>query len=171
MTRTSIIIRIVFAIILFVSALLLYRKFVSWFLVDKPGITYGSDSLTTIGRHALLFSACFAFPPIGSIVLNLQKVWNVLISSLTLLLCVVAGILIKRALLINDINYILSVAKDSEERNEYRLSIEAVLPDVYMIVSLIIGLCLLFVLKRMRITFRGDSDESSKRLVSQLLSK
>ena len=171
MTRTSIITRITCAIIFFVSALLLYRKFVSWFLIDTPGIIYWSDSLTTIGKHALLFSACFAFLPIGSILLNLRKAKNILFASLTLLLCVLAGILIKRNHLVSDIDQILSLAKGGEERNEYQLSIEAILPDVYMIVSLLLGLFLLFVLKGTGIMFRGDPDESNRKLVSQLLSK
>lgn len=169
--RTSIIIRIIFAIILLVSAFFLYRKFVSWFLIDRPGIIYLSDSLSTIWRHALVFSACFAFVPLGSILLDLRKIKNILTASLILLLCIIAGILIKRVLLAGNIKYILSEGQVDEERIEYSLSIDAVLPDLYMFASLIIGFCLLLVLKRTRVLFRNDSDDSNNNLVSQLLSK
>ena len=171
MTRTSIILRIVSAIILFAFGFLLYRKFASWFLIDRPGIIYLSDSLGTIWRHALVFSACFAFIPLGSILLDLRKTKNISTASLILLLCIIAGILIKRALLARNIKYILSEGQVSEERIEYSLTIDAVLPDLYMVCSLIIGLCLLIVLKRIRALFRNDSDESNNNLVSKLLSK
>ena len=71
----------------------------------------------------------------------------------------------------SDINEILFLKKAGEDQNEYSLSIEGVLPDVYMFTSLVIGFCLLLVLKRVRILFRNDSDESNNNLVSQLLSK
>ena len=70
-----------------------------------------------------------------------------------------------------DINEILFLKKAGEDQNEYSLSVEGVLPDVYMFASLVIGFCLLLVLKRVRILFRNDSDESNNNLVSQLLSK
>ena len=171
MTRTSIIIRIVSAIILFVCALFLYRKFVSWFLIDSPGIIYLSDSLATIWRHGLVFSASFAFIPVGSLLLNLRKAKNILIASLVQLLCIIAGVFIKRSFLMRDINEILFLKKAGEDQNEYSLSVEGVLPDVYMFASLVIGFCLLLVLKRVRILFRNDSNESNNNLVSQLLSK
>ena len=71
----------------------------------------------------------------------------------------------------SNINEILSLIKTVEDQNEYSLSIEGILPDVYMFASLVIGFCLLFVLKRTRVIFRNDSDESNNNLVSQLLSK
>ena len=70
-----------------------------------------------------------------------------------------------------DINEILFLKKAGEDQNEYSLSVEGVLPDVYMFASLVIGFCLLLVLKRVRILFRNDSNESNNNLVSQLLSK
>ena len=71
----------------------------------------------------------------------------------------------------SDINEILSLQKAGEDQNEYSLSIEGVLPDIYMFASLVIGFCWLLLLKRVRVLFQNDSDESTNNLVSQLLSK
>ena len=71
----------------------------------------------------------------------------------------------------SNINQVSSLKRAVEDQNEYALSIEGILPDVYMFASLVIGFCLLLVLKRIRILFRNDSDESNNNLVSQLLSK
>lgn len=171
MTRPSIILRIASAIILLVAAFFLYRKFVSWFLIDRTGIVYLSDSLTTIWRHALVFSGCFGFVPVGSILLNLRKAKNIVIGSLILLSFLITGIFIKRIVLGSEINEILSLEKAGGEQNEYSFSIDGVLPDVYMVTSLIAGFSLLLVLRKARILFRNDSDESNNNLVSRLLSK
>ena len=161
MTRTSIIIRILLAIALFFSGFFFYGKFVSLYLFDEDFVYFESLSPSDQTKHVLMFGICLMAIPVASIFLKLTKVKSILISMSIISGFLLFGILIKRFLF-------MSMIESESETASYGLSLDKVLPELYMIVALIIGYCLLHHLKKEEILFRKDSPDLSKEIISQL---
>ena len=159
MSKASIVIRISLAAILFVAGFYLYWKLIPWFLIKKPGVKYISYLLSQQASHALIFSLCLAFIPIGSLLLNLRKTKNILIASGILLIFPLIGLFVKRILLLFNIDRYHSEGLFKDSGIEYHLPLEKALPELYMFIALIIGFIALLLLKRERILFKDDSEK------------
>ena len=158
MTKASIFIRISLAVALFVTGVYLYGKFVPWFLIHKPGVTYISNSVSGQFKYALFFSLCLAFVPIGSLLLNLKKGKNILIASLFFFFFLVLAILVKRFFLATNIKKYHSGQLFNDFAIEHQIPLEKALPEIYMFISLMIGFTIFWFLKEKRILFKHDSD-------------
>ena len=123
---------------------------------------YVSLSPTDQTKHVLMFSTCLAAIPIASLFLRLKKSKSILISMAIISGFLIFGIVIKRLL------FMTLIEANEPEFGFYHLSLDKVLPELYMIVALIIGYFLLRHLKKEEILFRKDSSDLSKELISQL---
>ena len=163
MNKTSVIIRILISVILFIFGLLVYNKISYLFLVDKPGVKYIPTNIKFISANvvAFFFGLCLAFIPMSSVLLQLSKISNILISGVTISVFLFAGVWAKRLLLTFEINKDLRRYKDGLELFTSEAS-----PSVCMAIALIIGFILLLYLKAKRILFRNDSPVPGKDLIS-----
>jgi hypothetical protein len=161
---------IILSIILFVIGLATYSKFIHWFLVRREGIKYIVSGVSEQFSHMILFSLVFAVIPLSAFVLKLKNVKNIFISSGILLGFVLAAIVGKRSLLIHYIEkfYVPSI---NGEKLESQFLLRESSPETYMFVALVTGFILLIILKSLKVLFRYDSEESTNKLRSQLLSK
>ena len=163
MTRkASIGIRILLAIALFFSGLFFYGTFVSLYLFDEDFMEYESFSPSYQTKHILMFSICLASIPTVSLLLKLKKFKSILISVAIILGFLIFGILIKKLL-----SKVLMNSSEFEGPVIYLVSLDKVMPELYMIVALIIGYFLLRHLKKEGILFRNDAFGSGSNLVSQ----
>ena len=163
MNKTSVIIRILISLIFFIAGLLVYYKLINLFIVNKPGVKYISTNLKYITSHVVsfYFGLCLAFIPMSSILLQLSKLKNIVISGVAISLCLVAGVLVKRFLLTIEISINLKKYKDG-----FEMSVRQASPVVCMLVALIIGFIILLYLKAKRILFRNDLPVAGKDLIS-----
>jgi hypothetical protein len=152
--RTKTII-IILSAILFVLGIAIYSTFIQWYLVKGEGIKYMAPGVSDQFSQTMLFSLTIAIIPLGALVLKLKKVKNIFISSGILMGFVLVAIIVKRSLLIYNIDkfYVPSI---NGEKPETHLSLRESSPETYMIVALIVGYILLIILKSQRILFRNE---------------
>jgi len=146
---------IILSIILFVIGLATYSEFIHWFLVRREGIKYIASGVSDQFNYMLLFGLVFAIIPLNAFVLKLRTVKSIFISSGILIGLVFAAIVVKRSLLVYNIEkfYVPSI---NGEKLESHLSLTESSPETYMFVALIAGYILLIVLNSQRVLFRDD---------------
>jgi len=162
--KASIALRILLAIALFSLGFFFYWIFVSLFLFDEDSVDYVTLSPSDQTKHVLMFSICLMSIPVVSIVLKLRKIKSILISMTIISGFLIFGIIIKRLLLMLMIESFYNESK----LGYLQLSLDKVLPELYMIVALIIGYFLLRHLKKESILFSKDSPDLSKEIISDL---
>ena len=139
MSKVSIIIRILLAICFFFFGILFYGKFISLYLIDKPGLTYQAFTPAGQFEHILIFSLCLGAIPVVSIFLKLEKLKSILISAIIMSGLLAAGILLKRFLLTLQVNKYYPDELNKNLGIDYHLPLEKALPELYMVIGLIIG--------------------------------
>lgn len=154
MTKRTKSILILLSIILFVTGLFTYFKFILSFIIKGEGISYQSYGITDQGKGMIIFSLVLAAIPLSPLLLRLTKTKSILVSSGILLGCVIAAILIKRFLLMKDISEYNVVLVDKSI--ETHLSLAKSTPEYYMLAAFLVGILTPAILKREKILFKKE---------------
>jgi hypothetical protein len=154
MSKTTKSILILLSIVLFVVGIIIFSDFVSWFLIKGEGIKYITSGMADQFKYTLLFSLVVAAIPLVPFLLHLKTKKSILISTGLLTAFIITVIMIKRFLLLSDINKFHFEIPG--EKIETHLSLSNSLPIYYMLAALLAGVLVLSILKSQKILFKEE---------------
>jgi len=146
---------IILSVLLFVLGIAIYSTFIQWYLVKGEGIKYVASGVSDQFSQMILFSLTIAIIPLSALVFKLRKTKNIFISTGILIGFILAAIVVKRSLLIYNIEkfYVPSI---NGEKLETHLSLTKSSPETYMVIALIVGHIFLIILRSQRLLFRNE---------------